>query len=91
MTTSYDSPCGFINCNPIQGQCLGFCESEGYGLGMPVQFSGPEPLDSYFDFPEAESEAKEERSSMRGLALAIVLSAVSVAVMTFFVVVFLRT
>ncbi len=75
MTTSYKSPCGFLGCDPVQGQCIGFCNN-----GMPVQMH--EPVDSYFDFPEAEEEADQDmRGGMQMLAYIGVFSCIAWAVL----------
>ena len=85
MTTSYESPCGFMGCDPVKGQCIGFCNN-----GMPVQMH--EPVDSYFDFPEAEVlEEQDVKAGMQMLAYtmlapaaAALLAAVLVVVSMFF-------
>jgi len=64
MTTSYKPPCGFMGCDPVKGQCIGFCNN-----GMPVQMHEP---DSYFEFPESEDEADQDMiSGMQMLAYVI--------------------
>lgn len=78
-------PCEFLGCDPVSGQCIGFCEEAKRSekrqaiKEMPVQFADDE---SYFDFPEAENEARETLSGMRGLAIAMLVSAFTVVALT---------
>ena len=48
--TKYKPRCSYIGCDPVEGQCLGFCESKE----MPVQFAEPEPVES--DLPQASGD-----------------------------------
>ena len=73
--------CDYLGCNPVQGQCLGFCDS------MPIKFAGPEPLDSEIEFPQPWEQ--DEKSSMRGLATALVFSTAMVVVLGVLAVVYL--
>ena len=88
---SKNPQCEFLGCDPVSGQCIGFCEdfkrfeSRQAVKEMPIQFADDE---SYFDFPEAENEAQETLSGMRGLAIAILASCVTVIVLTAAVVFF---
>lgn len=68
MNTNYESPCGFMGCDPVQGQCIGFCNN-----GMPVQMHD---VESDFGFPEAEGEADQDmRGGMQMLAYVILFGA----------------
>ena len=41
--TKYKPRCSYLGCDPVESQCLGFCENKE----MPVQFAEPEPVERH--------------------------------------------
>ena len=48
--TKYKSRCSYLGCDPVEGQCLGFCESKE----IPVQYAEPESVEIVS--PEAKGD-----------------------------------
>ena len=76
--TNLKPRCEYLGCEPVQGQCLGFCEGSACKSApiIPIQFAGSEPLDSTFEYPDSE----QDHRSMKGLAWAIVISFVMLCI-----------
>lgn len=75
--TNFKTRCGYIGCEPLSGQCLGFCGESNFTAKpkMPVQFAGPEPEESNldFDFTE-EDDSQDENGGMQMLAYAVLIT-----------------
>lgn len=76
--------CDHIGCEPVSGQCLGFCGVSRFNgqPEMPIQFAGKEPVNSYFDFPEAEEEADQDMRGTMSMLAYLVLSGFALALVS---------